>query len=121
MLERQESGKSARYVAVGTELVGRRVMVGNRPATITGYNQFNRPPYAFEYADGEREFGWRDTFYVLPTRMGVERILRDRLLASNFTSIQHEPLRTQVVDQWVDVLAGTVMSLFTPTEGETQP
>ncbi len=53
--------------------------------------------------------------------MGVERILRDRLLASNFTSIQHEPLRTQVVDQWVDVLAGAVMSLFTPIEGETQP
>ncbi len=35
MLERQESGKSAHYVAAGTELVGRRVMVGN-PAYADG-------------------------------------------------------------------------------------
>lgn len=120
---RQESGGTRQDVASGNELIGRRVMVGNQLATITDHNQFNRPPFAFEYSDGTREFGWRETFYLLPTRAGIEHALRERLLASNFTSIQHEPLRTQVVDQWVDVLAGTVMSLFdstTSTKGETQ-
>ena len=123
MSERQESGKTLQYTGTGDELIGRRVMVGNKPATVTEYNPFNRPPFALEYVDGTRVFGWRETFYVLPTRAGVEHALRERLLASNFTSIQHEPLRTQVVDQWVDVLAGTVLGLFastTSTEGETQ-
>lgn len=121
MLERQESGRSTQHVATGSELIGRRVMIGNQPATVTGYNQFNRPPFVFEHTDGTRVFGWRETFYVLPTRAGVEHALRERLLASNFTGIQHEPLRTQVIDQWVDVLAGTVLSLFDSTTSAEEP
>lgn len=60
---------------------------------------------------------------LFPSRQQVERTLRERLQNSNFTSIQHEPVRTQMIDTWVDVLAGTVMSLLastTSTQGETQ-
>jgi hypothetical protein len=45
-------------------------------------------------------------------RVAVERTLRDRLVRSNFSDNLHEPLRTQVIDQWVDVLAGPVHALL---------
>lgn len=59
-------------------LVGRTVMVGNVHATICDYNRFNRPPFTWEYAiDGAKAFGWRENFYVPPTRERVEQVVRE--------------------------------------------
>lgn len=48
-------------------------------------------------------------------REALERALRDRMVRSNFNDNLHEPLRTQTIDQWADVLAGAVLALL-PTE-----
>lgn len=54
----------------------------------------------------------------LPTREQIERTLRKRLVDSNFNNHLHEPVRTQTIDQWVDVLAGAVLALMGGTETE---
>lgn len=43
-------------------------------------------------------------------RRRVEQVLRDRLVDSNFNDNLHEPMRTQTIDTWVDVLAGALFS-----------
>lgn len=58
-----------------SSLTGRQVMVGSRLATIASYNQFNRPPFVFDYEDGEQEFGWRETFYLIPTQFEIAAAL----------------------------------------------
>lgn len=47
-----------------------------------------------------------------PTREQIEQALRKRLVDSNFNGHLHEPVRTQTIDQWVDVLAGAVLALM---------
>jgi hypothetical protein len=51
---------------------------------------------------------------VVLSRDAVAEVLRKRMQNSNFTAIQHEPLRTQVIDQWVEVFADAVMALARP-------
>lgn len=52
----------------------------------------------------------------MPTREQIERALRDRLQQSNFADNLHEPIRTQSIDQWVDLFAGTVLTLLNGSE-----
>jgi len=63
------------------ELVGRNVMVGSVHAVICDYNRFNRPPFTWKYAvDGEEGFGWRENFYLLPTREQIAQALHEHEL-----------------------------------------
>lgn len=50
--------------------------------------------------------------YLMPTLKEIDAALRDRLVASNFNDNLHEPLRTQTIDVWADLLAGTVVALL---------
>lgn len=45
---------------------------------------------------------------------GIAAVLRQRMQNSNFTGVKHEPVRTQVIDQWVEDFADAVMSLARP-------
>ena len=58
---------------------------------------------------------------VVVDREAIERVLRERMLNSNFTAVTHEPLRTQVIDQWVQVFADGVLAALYPkaTEGKS--
>ena len=44
------------------------------------------------------------------SRERVAEVLRKRLEATNFTSVVHEPVRTQVIDTWADVLTGSLFA-----------
>lgn len=48
-------------------------------------------------------------------REALERVLRERMQSSNFTDVKHEPVRTQVIDQWVQVFADAVLALLNGT------
>jgi hypothetical protein len=50
--------------------------------------------------------------YLMPSREEIERSLRERLINSNFNGDLPEPVRTQVNDQWIEILAGTVLALL---------
>lgn len=43
-------------------------------------------------------------------RERVAEVLRKHLVDSNFASDLHEPIRTQAIDQWVDVLTGSLLA-----------
>lgn len=45
----------------------------------------------------------------------VADVLRKRMQTSNFADNLHEPLRTQVIDQWVEVFADAVAALLAPS------
>lgn len=54
--------------------------------------------------------------YLMPTLEEIDAALRKRLVASNFNDNLHEPLRTQTIDVWADLLAGTVLALLNGTK-----
>lgn len=51
-------------------------------------------------------------------REALERALRERMRNSNFADNLHEPIRTQTIDQWADLFAGTVLALLGGSAGE---
>lgn len=66
-------------------------------------------PDSLAFADALLAAG---VFREPPTREQIEQALRKRLVASNFNDNLHEPMSTQTIDQWVDVLAGAVLALM---------
>jgi hypothetical protein len=52
----------------------------------------------------------------MPTREQIERAMREQLVRSNFSDNLHEPMRSQVIDQWVEVLAGSMVLLLNGAE-----
>lgn len=49
---------------------------------------------------------------VVPSLAQIDTALRNRLIASNFNDNLHEPIRTQTIDVWSDLLAGAVLNLM---------